>query len=269
MHRAPGVLSLVRPRRRAGIGALCTLVATLAGLAAPFQGPPGDHSVCCGRGLNPLLHDSGEFAGEPLLNVLPGLELGADSARARPTRRAPASVRSATTAPPKAPSPAAANPALPAPVPPGPSLAALDGPLETISGYAKISYSQLAGFKFRPPPQPIAPDRPPPDVLAQVPASIRKLDGKKVVLTGYMLPLKLENGLATEFFFLSSPTACCYGIIPEGNEWMLVKMRKEGLPPIQDVPMFLAGRLHVRARWDEGYLLGIYDLEGDGLLKPR
>ncbi len=168
---------------------------------------------------------------------------------------------------------ASADPSAPAPippaVPPGPSLAALEGPLETISGYARIAYSQLAGFKFHPPPQPIAPEKPPPDVLKQVPPSIRKLDGRKVVLTGYMLPLRLENGLATEFFFLSSPSACCYGIIPEMNEWMLVRMRGEGLPPIQDVPMFLAGRLHVRARWDDGYLVGIYDLEGEGLLKPR
>lgn len=165
----------------------------------------------------------------------------------------------------------AAEISAPAPLPPaGESpLAALDRPLETIGGYSKISYGQLAGFKFRAPPQPVAPDQPPPDVLAQVPTAIRRLDGRKVVLTGYLLPLKLENGLVTEFFFLSSPTACCYGVIPESNEWMHVKMRGEGLPPLQDVPLFLAGRLHVRARWEDGYLLGIYDLEGDGLLKPR
>lgn len=259
----------MRPPRRAfrfarlGLGPtmLGALAFTLAADAAPFRGPPVDHSACCGRGFNPLLHDTGDSAVDAL-NLLPGVEFGADSAINRPSRRAPASVRTASAAP-------SASAPLPPAVPPGPSLAALEGPLETISGYARIAYSQLAGFKFHPPPQPIATEKPPPDVLQQVPASIRKLDGKKVVLTGYMLPLKLENGLTTEFFFLSSPSACCYGIIPEMNEWMLVRMRGEGLPPIQDVPMFLAGRLHVRARWDDGYLVGIYDLEGEGLLKPR
>ena len=190
----------------------------------------------------------------------------AGRARLRPGLRwvgAFALVLSAAAAPPATPA------AAPDPGPPAPALAALAGPLETVSGYSKISYSQLAGFKFRPPPQPIAPDQPPPDVLAQVPVVLRRLDGKKVVLVGYMLPLTLKDGLATEFFFLSSPNACCYGIVPEVNEWMHVKMRREGLPPVQDVPLFLAGRLHVRARWDEGYLLGIYDLEGDGLLKSR
>jgi hypothetical protein len=231
--------------------------------AAPFAGPRVDHALCCPRGFNPLLHGGGEAGSDPLLTVMPGLEFGGDSAAARSGRRAPAAVASALNV---------ARPAGEPPVAPplaGPSLAALDGRLEMVSGYAKIHYSQLAGFKFRPPPQPVGAGQPPPEVLAQVPAGIRRLDGKKVVLTGYMLPLKLENGLATEFFFLSSPTLCCYGVVPEVNEWMHVKMRQEGLPAIQDVPMFLAGRLRVRARWEEGYLVGIYELEGDGLLKMR
>ena len=162
-----------------------------------------------------------------------------------------------------------AQPVTPAPAPAGPSLAALAGPLETISGYARIHFSQLAGFKFQPPPQPVPAGQPAPDALAQVPAVIRKLDGKKVVLTGFMLPLKLENGFATEFFFLSSRSLCCYGVTPEINEWIHVKMRKEGLPPVQDVPVFLAGRLRVRAQWSDGYLSSLYELEGEGLLKAK
>lgn len=46
-------------------------------------------------------------------------------------------------------------------------------------------------------------------------------------------------------------------------------MKKEGLPPVQDVPMLLAGRLRVRAQWDDGMLSTIYELEGDGLLKTK
>ena len=47
------------------------------------------------------------------------------------------------------------------------------------------------------------------------------------------------------------------------------RMRGEGLPPVQDVPHFLAGQLRVKARWEGGYLTGIYELEGHGLLKSR
>ncbi len=241
---------------------LGALAFALGAHAESVRRGPLDHLLCCGR-VSGTLHATGDFTTDQPLKVLPGVEFGADSAVNRPVRRAPAAVQSTPPATP------GIAPAAPGAGPPEPSLADLDRPLEIISGYSKISYSQLAGFKFRPPPQPIAAARPPPDVLAQVPAAIRRLDGKKIVLSGYMLPLKLVDGLATEFFFLSSPNACCYGIVPEVNEWMLVKMRREGLPPIQDVPMFLAGRLQVRARWDEGYLIGIYDLDGEGLLKPR
>jgi hypothetical protein len=57
--------------------------------------------------------------------------------------------------------------------------------------------------------------------------------------------------------------------MPEMNEWIHVRMRAEGLPPVQDVPVFLAGKLQVKARWESGYLTGIYEMEGHGLLKPR
>ena len=98
---------------------------------------------------------------------------------------------------------------------------------------------------------------------------IRRLDGRKVVLSGFMLPLKLENGFATEFFLLSNSSLCCYGITPEMNEWIHVRMRDEGLPAVQDVPVFLAGKLRVQARWEGGYLTGIYEMDGHGLLKAR
>jgi hypothetical protein len=38
---------------------------------------------------------------------------------------------------------------------------------------------------------------------------------------------------------------------------------------VQDVPVFLAGRLRVRAQWSDGYLSSLYELEGDGLLKSK
>lgn len=160
-----------------------------------------------------------------------------------------------------------AGAAEPAPPPAEDPLATLARGVPTISGYSHLSFAQLAGFKFRPPPQPVPAGEPAPDVLAQVPAAIRRFDGRKVVLTGYLLPLRLEKGLAVEFFLLSSPTLCCYGTVPEVNEWMLVRMRDEGLPPVQDVPVFLAGRLAVKPRWEEGYLHGIYEMEGHGLLR--
>ena len=152
---------------------------------------------------------------------------------------------------------------------PGPPLADLDKPIARQSGYAKIAFTQLAGFALDLPGQPLAPGATPPDLLAQVPASIRRLDGQKVVLTGFMLPTKLQEGFATEFLFLGSSQLCCFGTQPAINDWIAVTMTKEGLPPVQDTPMALAGRLRIRPQWAGGFLTGLYFLEGDGLLKLK
>lgn len=224
---------------------------------APFSGPKIDHSLCCPRGYNPLRHEDREIAGDFFPDAVPGLPRGADSAISVSERRAPAGVGKESAKP-------------PAPVlPEGPPLSALERPPEMVAGYSKVHFSQLAGFKYRPPSQPVPAGEALPDALAQVPELIRGLDGRKVVLSGFMLPLKLENGFATEFFLLSNSSLCCYGIMPEMNEWIHVRMRAEGLPAVQDVPVFLAGKLQVKARWEAGYLTGIYEMEGHGLLKAR
>ncbi len=250
----------IRPSFRLAAG-LCLLgVAAGSAAANPFGKGPLDHLLCCGPGA-PAEHDA-------LAAVLPGN--GGDSTLpARHERRLPASRPAGATAPADPTSgvaPAARPPIIRIP---GPPLSALDRPLVRQAGYAKIGFSQLAGFDFAPPPQPLAPGAAVPDVLSQVPAAIRRLDGEKVVLTGFMLPTKLEGGLATEFFFLSSSQLCCYGTMPAVNDWIVVKMAKEGLPPVQDVPVALAGKLRVRAQWTDGFLTSLYALEGDGLLKIK
>jgi hypothetical protein len=47
-----------------------------------------------------------------------------------------------------------------------------------VAGYAKVHFSQLAGFKYRLPAQPVPVGERPPDALAQVPEVIRQLDGR-------------------------------------------------------------------------------------------
>lgn len=230
-------------------------------LAAQIAIPRGirDHTLCCGTkpsGLDGSSLPADHWAAW----LLPGAAaLETPAVPASPTAVSP-------TAGSGADSPPAAAAAIPAPPPlPAP---AWDKPLKTVSGYTQVGFDWLAGFALPSPATPVAQGAPPPDVLAQVPAPIKRLDGKKVLVTGFMLPVKIEKGFATEFLLLSSPLLCCYGVTPAVNQWILVKMRQEGLPPVQDVPMPVAGRLRLRAQWESGLLTGIYELEGEGLLKP-
>lgn len=48
-----------------------------------------------------------------------------------------------------------------------------------------------------------------------IPADIKCLDGKKVVIRGFMLPLKVENEKATEFLIMRNQGACCFGTMPK------------------------------------------------------
>jgi len=43
----------------------------------------------------------------------------------------------------------------------------------------------------------------------------------------------------------------------------------KGIPPVQDIPLPIAGRLHVRDTWEAGWLSSVYQMDGDGLLKPK
>ena len=253
------------PLRHATRLTLAVACVTASFAAPPFaKTPRGDHSLCCGIKV-PLDPDGVplDFSDPAYAEVLARQQAHARATAAAEKSSAPSS---APIENPKSPTGSPPRPLLRLP---GPPLSALDGPLTTRSGYTEIAFSQLAGFSFTAPTEALPAGTLVPDLLAQVPASVRRLDGKKVVLTGFMLPTKMENGFATEFLFLSSSQLCCYGTTPAANEWMLVKMKKEGLPAVQDVPMTLAGRLRVQPRWTDGFLTSLYELEGDGLLKTK
>ena len=87
-------------------------------------------------------------------------------------------------------------------------------------------------------------------------------NGKKAVVTGFMIPVKMEKGLVTEFLLMRNTMACCYGAVPNMNEWVIVKMKK-GVAPLMDVPVAFYGELKVGAMFENGYMTGLYELEGE------
>lgn len=96
---------------------------------------------------------------------------------------------------------------------------------------------------------------------AQIPAAVKSWNGKKAVITGYMMPVKMEKGLVTEFLVMRNTMACCYGSVPSLNEWVVVKMKKGGVAVMIDVPMAFYGELKVGVLFENGYVSGIYQLD--------
>lgn len=135
---------------------------------------------------------------------------------------------------------------------------------EVENGYLKLGFDQLASYPFTPPAfDPAAnPSVKPPTGEEQIPANVKAWNGKKAVVTGFMVPVKMDKGLVTELLLMRNTMACCYGSVPNMNEWVVIKMKK-GVAPLMDVPVAISGALKVGAMFENGYMTGLYELEGE------
>ena len=140
----------------------------------------------------------------------------------------------------------------------------------TNGGYLQIGFDRLAAFPVQvinitkgtmgPSARPIKEgpvlDRP-------IPYSIKALDNRKIALTGFMFPLKVENGRATEFLLMRSRAMCCFGLPLKINEWVHVQCNGKGVKSIMDVPVTIYGTLHVGEIIKNGQMSSIYQLDGE------
>lgn len=136
--------------------------------------------------------------------------------------------------------------------------------------FMAVTFDKLASFAYEiPDEQPgtnrVANPTPPKD---QIPSTIRDLDQKAVALKGFMLPLKVESGLVTEMLIMRDQSMCCYGTVPKINEWVSVKMTNKGVKAIMDQPVTIFGKLRVGEMRENGYLVGIYALDGEKIAGP-
>ena len=158
---------------------------------------------------------------------------------------------------------------VPAPVP-GASAEpeASSRPLERIEGYTAVGFDRLASFTFVMPEE--SPGTPRDAALSedQIPASVKAFDQKAVAVRGFMLPLKVQNGAVMELLIMRDQSMCCYGTVPKITEWVSVKMTGKGVKAIMDQPVTLFGKLHVGEMRENGYLVGIYSLDGDRMAEP-
>ncbi len=133
-----------------------------------------------------------------------------------------------------------------------------------VNDYERVGFDRLASFTFTPPEaDPAKPDAPPPSGASQIPEKVKALDLQKVAVTGFMLPVKMEGSLVKEFLLVKDPMMCCYGVMPKLNEWIVVKMVGAGVKPLMDTPITFEGKLHVGEMYENGYLTGLYLLDGD------
>tara|TARA_B100001939_G_scaffold330574_1_gene327841 strand:+ start:637 stop:1335 length:699 start_codon:yes stop_codon:yes gene_type:complete len=144
------------------------------------------------------------------------------------------------------------------------------GPVEKIGDYSLLGFDRLASFAYEVPDDPVTEPKAKAIMDAnEIPDTIKKFDEQKVALKGYMLPLKVEDGKITELLILRDQSMCCYGAVPKINEWVSVRMAKnKGVKPVMDVPVTIFGTLKVGEVLENGYLVGIYEMDGERLDGP-
>lgn len=96
--------------------------------------------------------------------------------------------------------------------------------------------------------------------MAGMPEAIQALDGKKVTMAGFLLPL-YEFDDIKEFNLVASHWSCCFGVPPGLSGWVHVKLAEghKGLRNSTE-PLRVTGTLHVREHLEAGYVVSIYSL---------
>ena len=100
----------------------------------------------------------------------------------------------------------------------------------------------------------------------QIPASIKQLDGQTVRIRGFMMPIKEVQGKTTEFLITRSQPSCCFSGATEITEFVTVKVPGKGFETMMDDAVSVVGKLHVGAVTDSGFIVGLYQLDGEKLV---
>lgn len=139
----------------------------------------------------------------------------------------------------------------------------------TAASPLSVGFDRLASFQYTLPEGPVDTNTVAKvQASAQIPVTIQSLNNQFVSLKGFMLPLKVEKGLVTELLIMRDQSMCCYGTVPKINEWVSVKMVGGGVKPIMDQAVTLFGRLKVGEMYENGYLVGIYAMDGERMAGP-
>jgi hypothetical protein len=98
------------------------------------------------------------------------------------------------------------------------------------------------------------------DGLKGMPKKLKSLDGKKVMMTGFMLPIdEVEN--IKEFLLVQSLWSCCYGQPPDINGTVRVVMKGKKRIDYKFEPIKVVGTFRIKSTIEDGFCVDIYQLE--------
>lgn len=134
-------------------------------------------------------------------------------------------------------------------VPPG-------GLHEVARAYEPVTFNALASFSY-PDDTPTARD------AAVIPDQIKRLEGRKVSVMGFMLPLDFDGRGVGEFILNASYDMCYYGAPTTPNQFVAVRMTERRRVPFVHTPLIVFGTFKIRPERRAGRLVGLYYIDAD------
>jgi len=131
------------------------------------------------------------------------------------------------------------------------------------AGFSFVSFDTLAGFAAESKMTATGPE-----LTGKIPEEVLGLSGKPVAVAGFMLPQKMRDGRVTGFLLQKETSKCCLGGPPKMNEWVIVRMKGEGVAVVTDRLLVVAGELTVGEYRENGRLRAIYRMDAEKIFGP-
>lgn len=103
-----------------------------------------------------------------------------------------------------------------------------------------------------------------PDASDPIPADVRRLDGMRVRLRGFMISID-ETEKISRFAFVPTLGSCCYGQPPALQHIIVVNCSKGHEVELHGEMMVLEGALQVKETKVEGYVVSLFQVSCDKL----
>ena len=144
-------------------------------------------------------------------------------------------------------------------------------PPQVENGYLRLPFDVLSGFKYDTYEvlDEVQGGRPLTKSDDVIPPHIKAYDGRRVLLEGYIMPLRIRKGLVTEFLLFRDQAACCFGDKAKMNHYMRVKVTDKGFEPGSTMTHKVWGTLAVVEIYVQDYLTGIYQMTADKVEETR
>jgi hypothetical protein len=126
--------------------------------------------------------------------------------------------------------------------------------------YKAIYFGDLSDFDYY---TPYPGEKPDPELMSKnrIPDDIKALNGKKIWLSGFMMPIDQDSEGSREFVLNGNFDLCGFGGPTSINQWVVVKYTGNGKVPYTHRPMTIFGEIEVGEEYRDGSLYSIYRMK--------